>query len=197
MKISKDLLESLEKLGDHHPLAPTLFMEKMPSVETLRPLIPTIIGTDEIRFIYKKQNLFNYWFPKHRIAFMLFINHFFRIRTDPHFLIAEAVQCHRITGSEHKKRRHIQLLDMVEEARQHGCDSIAVAAYDFLEWWNKWRRCKTFPSRDHLGRPTVFPTEQGAWGTQLSAQVFSCKSSAKSYARDHFQMRYEALLEDE
>jgi len=197
VKISKGLLESLDNLGDHHPLKVTHFIQEMPSLEVLRTLIPNIIKDDEIEFIYSKQDRWDFWFPKHRIAFMLFINHFFRIRTDPRFLIAEAVACHRITGTKHKARRHAELLQMAKEAQQHGCESLAPGAYAFLEWWAKGKRRKNLPMFDHLGRRTVFRKSHLQWGTHLNGEVFSCKSSAERYARDHFRLRYEALLEEE
>ena len=128
---------------------------------------------------------------------MLFINHFYRIRTDPRFLVSEAVQCHRITGTEHKKRRHEELMQMVDEAKEYGCDSLAPQAFAFLEWWRKKKHHKTFPRVDHLGREIVFRTGSKAWGTYLGSQVFSCRPAAERYARDHFRLKYNALLEDE
>lgn len=197
MQISKGLLEFLEDLGDHQPLNPSHIMTEMPSLTELRGLIPAIIKSDEIEFVYEKHEKYDWWFPKTRIGFMLFINHFYRIRTDPRFLVSEAVQCHRITGTEHKKRRHEELMQMVDEAKEYGCDSLAPQAFAFLEWWRKKKHHKTFPRVDHLGREIVFRTGSKAWGTYLGSQVFSCRPAAERYARDHFRLKYNALLEDE
>lgn len=197
MQISKGLLEFLDDLGDHQPLNPSHIMTEMPSLTELRGLIPAIIKSDEIEFVYEKHEKYDWWFPKTRIGFMLFINHFYRIRTDPRFLVSEAVQCHRITGTEHKKRRHEELMQMVDEAKEYGCDSLAPQAFDFLEWWRKKKHHKTFPRVDHLGREIVFRTGSKAWGTYLGSQVFSCRPAAERYARDHFRLKYNALLEDE
>ncbi len=197
MQISKGLLEFLESLGDHQPLNPSHIMNKMPSLHELRGLVPRIIKSDELEFIYEKHAKYDWWFPKTRIGFMLFINHFFRIRTDPRFLISEAVQCHRITGARHKKQRYAELMGMAEEALEYGCESLAPQAFAFLEWWKSKRRRKYLPRTDYLGRATVFRTGIKSWGTQLSSQVFSCRTAAERYVRDHFRLKYNALLEEE
>lgn len=197
MKISTGLLEVLENLGDHQPLNPSHIMETMPDLPDLLGLIPNIIKTDELEFVYKKHEKYDWSFPKTRIGFMLFINHFYRIRTDPRFLLAEAVQCHRITGSDHKKRREAQLLQMVSEAKEYGCESLAPEAYKFLEWWRIKKRRKTLPLRNHLGKLIVFRNGYKSWSTILSPQLFSCKPAAERYARDHFRLKYERLLEEE
>ena len=197
MQISKGLLEFLEDLGDHQPLNPSHIMTEMPSLTELRGLIPAIIKSDEIKFIYDKHAKYDWWFPKTRIGFMLFINHFFRIRTDPRFLVSEAVQCHRITGTEHKKRRYAELMEMAQEALEYGCESLAPQAFAFLEWWRSKKHRKSLPRTDYLGRATVFRTGRKSWGTHLSSQVFSCRPAAERYARDHFRLKYNALLEEE
>lgn len=197
MKISKGLLEFLDDLGDHAPLNSTHIMETMPDPPTLRGLIPSIVKDDELIFIYNKHEKYDFWFPKTRIGFMLFINHFYRIRLDPRFLVSEAVACHRITGTEHKKRRIAELHEMVEEAKCFGSKSFAPQTFEFLEWWSKYKRKKTLPKTDHLGRTLVFREGVKEWGTSLSQQLFSCKPAAERYARDIFRLKYNALMEDE
>ncbi len=197
VQISKGLLEFLDGLGDHQPLNTSHIFSEMPTLQQIRSLTPSIIKSDELEFIYDKHTKYDWSFPKTRIGFMLFINHFVRIRTDPRFLVSEAVQCHRITGAEHKKRRHAELMGMVEEALEHGCESLAPQAYTFLEWWRNKRQLKTFPRTDYLGRATVFRTGESSWGTHLGPQVFSCRTAAERYARDHFRLKYNKLLEEE
>lgn len=191
------MLESLGNPDDHQPLNPNHILETMPSLQEIRGLTPAIIKDDELQFIYEKHEKYGFDDPKHRIGFMHFINHFYRIRTDPRFLIAEAVACHRITGSKHKKRRMVELQEMVDEAKEFGCDSLAPEVLHFLEWYNRIRRRKTMPPLDHLGRDIAFRVGSKAWATPYAPQVFSCKTAAERYARDHFRLRYRRFLEDE
>jgi hypothetical protein len=190
---------ALEKLGDHHPIRAKHILEDMPDLVYIRGLIPLFITDEELLWYYDRHVREDLNEPAVRIRFLILMNHFVRIRTDPQFLLAEAVNVHRITGTTHKRQRTVQLTKLAEEVGCFGEESLAPDALKFMEWWAKCKRKNKIPMKDHKGLRIVLKTRStpAQYFTRFSPELFTCEEAAGRYARDHFRLKYLKLLEDE
>jgi len=199
VKISSALQIALEALGDHRPIRTKHILEDMPDLVYIRGLIPPFITDEELLWYYDRHVRDDLKEPAVRIRFLILMNHFVRIRTDPRFLLAEAVNVHRITGTTHKRQRTAQLSQLAEEVSCFGEESLAPGALKFMEWWAKCKRKNKIPVKDHNGRRIVRKSRSkpAQYSTHFSPELFTCNEAAARYARDHFRLKYLKLLEDE
>jgi len=196
MKISQELLHDLSGVG---PVKPEHIMEYLPSLKVLRGVVPPIISTEDLGNILKKHGYLNQdAFPEIRIRFMLYINHYIRIRTDPEFLSTEAALAHKTTGTNPGGDRVAQIRDMTYAAESLKKHPATTTTADFLEWHDRVNG--SFYTLAHDGRPIVtWCRKRNRWYIthEKTPQLFYTKSLALGYARERFLSEYQTILGEE
>ena len=201
MKISKDLLAYLESLGDQRPITTDHILESMPTYEELREIVPLVMPDADLQFALDKCYKLKASEHSTRIRFMLYVNHYVRIRTDDQFLRTESVIAHKNLASGPFGKRVGQVLDMSHAVQVLKENPSTDSYLNFLSWYENSAEGKLYRNGPD-GTPIVyFDNEICRWRLTHyendPRETWYTKTLAMKYARKRFRNIYEALIKEE
>jgi hypothetical protein len=200
LEISSELLEYLDELGEQTPVTRHHILKYMPTVHEVRSVVPAVMSTAELKWAIdhaEYQGMDD--FPETRIRFMLYVNHYVRVRTDPGFLRSESAIAHRQLGHPYNRLLAEEVRDMEYAAESIKDNPSSIITADFLVWYE---RVKDTPFRiGPDGLPIVgWCNKRRRWHSTYyptdDKDLAYTKTPALIHAREQFRLDYLSIMSE-
>lgn len=201
MKIEDHIFEQMCARGEHYPITPSMIRYNLPSIEDFRKVIPPLMSSEDLEWIYLRHVNSNgpntdhgrAESPEWRSRLMYYINNFVKLRLDPDFISSEAAICH-LSNNNLQKYRWKVIREMELAGGGDGSET------DFAKWYtNKGHKdCKSpkYIPTSHDGRPVLSRDDYGWYATHYpTVGRFAFKRAALRYAKAKSQERFLDMLE--